>query len=425
MKMPDVIVLAVLGLASAAASCHAAQAMTDLLAGPAAENFGWTFDNGREFPGASGRLSVDAAAKHNGKDSLRLDGDFTKGGNYVQAAGPLPGKDIREISFWLRAPGSDGLALRIIDGSGQCHQITLKIQQTDDWQQVVFPLARFFAKRGTPEAAPIVAKYEFWGGANDGQWHGPGKTLVVLTGPSGDKKVRTLWLNDVKAVDAPPAPAVASAGDVKTLVKLDEAADGQTEWTFDNGQEFRGAKGSLSVVKIGDAGASKTAHPTAERWDEREGQSCLKLAGDFTGGGAESDPIPAMGHPSRVVSIGGQEGGCPYGRGLRPGSRPALSVFPSVPQTGHGASERPNLLREQVGTRARRPAGQGTAARWGRRARGRVAGRCGAGRPRWRSSRTRSPASSVPQYTQFAPNHMPKTASRGWKWPDYRETCDF
>ncbi|MBE3124016.1 MAG: hypothetical protein IMZ65_04360, partial [Planctomycetes bacterium] len=270
MKRPYLIVLAMLGLASAATGTYAAQAMMDLLPGPAAENFGWTFDNGQEFPGATGKLSVDAAAKHNGKDSLRLDADFTKGGNYVQAAGPLPDKDIGELSFWLRAPGSDALAIRIIDAGGQCHQINLKIQQTDEWQQVVFPLARFFAKRGTPDAVPIVAKYEFWGGANDGKWHGPGKTLVVLTGPSGDKKVRTLWLNDAKAVEAPAAPAVASAGDVKTVVKLDEVEEGRTEWTFDNGQEFAGAKGSLSVVKDG----------------PQEGQSCLKLAADFTGGGA-------------------------------------------------------------------------------------------------------------------------------------------
>lgn len=263
-------VLATVALLWAAASTYAAQAMTDLLAGPAAENYGWTFDNGREFPGATGKLSVDADARHNGKDSLRLDGDFTKGGNYVQAAGPLPGEDIREISFWLRAPGTDSLAVRIVDGSGQCHQINLKIQQTDDWQQVVFPLGRFFAKRGTPDAVPIVAKYEFWGGAGDGKWHGPGKTLVVLTGPSGDVKVRTLWLNDVKAVAAPAAPAVASVADVKTLVRLDEVDEGKTEWTFDNGQEFPGAKGSLSVVKEG----------------PQEGQNCLKLAGDFAGGGA-------------------------------------------------------------------------------------------------------------------------------------------
>ena len=204
-------VLAMAALLWAAASTYAAQAMTDLLAGPAAENYGWTFDNGREFPGATGKLSVDAAAKHNGKDSLRLDGDFTKGGNYVQAAGALPDKDTGELSFWLRAPGSDVLTIRIVEAAGQCHQINLKIQPTDDWQQVVFPLARFFAKRGTPDAVPIVAKYEFWGGANDGKWHGPGKTLVVLTGPSGDKKVRKIWLNDVKAVEAPASPAVVSA----------------------------------------------------------------------------------------------------------------------------------------------------------------------------------------------------------------------
>ena len=35
----------------------AAESMTELLSGSARDNFGWTFDNGSEFPGATGKLS--------------------------------------------------------------------------------------------------------------------------------------------------------------------------------------------------------------------------------------------------------------------------------------------------------------------------------------------------------------------------------
>ena len=219
-------------------------------------------------PALTGKLSVDTAVRHNGKDSLRLEGNFTKGGGYVQAGGKLPETDIREISFWLRDPGGDHLTLRIDDGSGQCHQINLKIQETGEWQPIVIPLARFFAKRGTPDAVPIVAKYEFWGGANDGNWHGPGKRMFVLLGASRDKKLQTIWLSDVRAFAAPARPATAAA-DIKTLVRLDQYDEAEAEWTFDNGQEFPGALGSLAIAKDQPA----------------KGQSCLVLAGDFTRGG--------------------------------------------------------------------------------------------------------------------------------------------
>ena len=40
----------------------------------------WKFNNGQEFPGATGSLTVDADAKREGRASLKLAGDFTKGG---------------------------------------------------------------------------------------------------------------------------------------------------------------------------------------------------------------------------------------------------------------------------------------------------------------------------------------------------------
>ena len=87
---------------------------------------GWTFDNGREFPGATGGLTVDADAKHDGHDILKLVGDFTKGGNYVQAGRKIDKVDVRELTMWVRNPDADKFTLRLSDAGGQTHQIVMK-----------------------------------------------------------------------------------------------------------------------------------------------------------------------------------------------------------------------------------------------------------------------------------------------------------
>jgi len=229
----------------------------------------WKFDNGREFPGATGSLAVDPPAQRDGKDSLKLAGDFTEGGNYVQAGRDLD-MDIRILRMWLRNPDAEQLTFRIVDASGQCHQLNLKIQPSAEWQQLTFPLAEFFARKGGSDAVPNVAKYENWGGAKDAKWHGPAKGLYILLGRKGDQKVATLWLNDVTIIEPPGATAGTKAAEVATLIPVDMVVEGEPDATFDNGQEFPGAKGSLTVVQD----------------LPEKGQACLKLAGDFTKGGA-------------------------------------------------------------------------------------------------------------------------------------------
>src|ERR1035437_6836051 len=83
MKRLSILILVLWALFGVAMMARAADAATDLLAGDAAASYGWGFDNGQEFPGATGKVSVDATTRYNGKDSLKLEGDFTKGGNYV------------------------------------------------------------------------------------------------------------------------------------------------------------------------------------------------------------------------------------------------------------------------------------------------------------------------------------------------------
>jgi len=82
---------------------------------------GWSFGNGPEFPGAKGSLDLDASTTHAGHPALHLVSDLSGGGNYVQM-----GRDVRALhlsldtlSFWIKAPGLTGMAMRLIDGTGQ------------------------------------------------------------------------------------------------------------------------------------------------------------------------------------------------------------------------------------------------------------------------------------------------------------------
>ena len=167
---------------------------------------GWTFNNGQEFPGATGSLAVDAVAKREGRASLKLTGDFTKGGNYVEAGRKIDGVDIRELSMWIRSPDLERFTVRINDASGQTHQIDIKTERGPDWRRVVLPLERFFAKRGDADAVTSIAKYESWGGAKDGAWHGPATAIYILIGKTEEKKQVDLWLSDVSIVPRAAAP---------------------------------------------------------------------------------------------------------------------------------------------------------------------------------------------------------------------------
>ncbi len=226
----------------------------------------WTFNNGAEFPGAAGALTFDTDAK-SGEVSLNLVGDFTKGGNYVQVGRPIDKLDVRELSMWVRGPDAQ-LTIRLVDASGQTHQFNLKLEAKTEWQRLTFPLERFFERRGKADAVDTVAKYESWGGDKDGRWHGPAKGLYILLGNNDpNNKVRTLSLRDITVL---PRPIAVPGALAQSVIQLNEIAEGEHDWRFSRGEEFKGAAGSLTVVKD----------------QPFKGQACLKLAGDFTAGGA-------------------------------------------------------------------------------------------------------------------------------------------
>ncbi len=170
---------------------------------------GWGFSDGREFPGASGSLTVDESAKDGGHATLKLSGNFEKGGAYVNLGRRLPNVPVHAIRFRLRAPGRDALGLQITDGSGQTHQMQLGLARSDDWQEATLPLEDFFARRGQADAVTTVSRYETWGGAKDGKWHGAATGLYVFLSPTESTKTPVLW---VSAIDVVP-PVFAFSAD--------------------------------------------------------------------------------------------------------------------------------------------------------------------------------------------------------------------
>ena len=218
------IVLAIRGvalaalLASAPTGAAAEEAVPLLEAGQ--ENFGWRFDPGGEFPGAKGALSVDASVKKDDQPALKLEADFTGGGNYVQALRDVPGLDVETIAFWLKADAPvPSVTLRVLDQS-VCHQVGLVLKPTADWQEVVLPLRRFFKNN---REDPAVGKYESWGGPNDNAWHGPCKGLCLLAVPPPERKTVTLWIHDLRIVQPPPT---ASTTILPVALSAERAAPG-------------------------------------------------------------------------------------------------------------------------------------------------------------------------------------------------------
>jgi hypothetical protein len=158
---------------------------------------GWKFIGGQEFPGAKGSLERDTDAAHAGKASYRLRADFSGGGAYVgcwRDLAALAVRDLKEIRLWIKSSNVAAFGVRINDASGQCHQKkAIPLAKTGEWQEVVL------------KVQDIVGD-EHWGGANDGQWHGPatGFGLNISKGDVADAAKGTLWLDDATALVVPP-----------------------------------------------------------------------------------------------------------------------------------------------------------------------------------------------------------------------------
>jgi hypothetical protein len=162
----------------------------------------WAFQNGSEFPGASGNLSETAGVS--GK-AARLAYNFSCGGDYWTAlAGRQCGRyvamgtgrlassmtantgDVPSISFdWRNIQATATPTLRVVDSTGQTLQFAVPSRSLENingtaWQTAIVPIAK---------------SANFWGGAGDGVFHAPLKSLTYMAGgvalpsPAGDIEI--------------------------------------------------------------------------------------------------------------------------------------------------------------------------------------------------------------------------------------------
>jgi hypothetical protein len=234
----------------------------------------WSVNPGPEFPGATGRLSLAGAAA--GGPGLRLDYDFTGGGNYVTLARGLDLAAAAEISFWVRQEGNCPGFIRLADATGQEHAGSYAAV-FGEWTKVVIPLdASHFGQH--------------WQGANDGHFHFPLRRLLIGVNRGGGA-TGSLFVRDLETRATPVGAALAAQARDALL----DRGDDLDTWSVDPGAEFPGAVGALGLA------------PTAG------GRQCLRLQYDFTGGGNYVTAARALdlGATSEITFWVRQEGNTP------------------------------------------------------------------------------------------------------------------
>ena len=177
--------------------------------------------------------------------------------------------DIRELSIWLRNPNRrDRLTLRINDATNQTRSDFAENREERRMAEHRLAARTIFHSPRTSRCGDQHRQIRISVGRSQGRylaWPCNGDLLDWLETERG--KTRAIWLNDVTIA---PRPLEVPGAGTAVNVALDEVLDGNHDWRFTKGEEFKGANGSLSVIKD---------EPT-------KGETSFELAGDFTGGGA-------------------------------------------------------------------------------------------------------------------------------------------
>ncbi|NLX23111.1 MAG: hypothetical protein GXY55_15780 [Phycisphaerae bacterium] len=290
----------------AASWCVAAVATFD----DAAALEGWTFYEGREFPGATGRIAWEGGDGRAAPGCLALHHDFAGGGNYVQAGWTLPrDNQARSVRLWLRKPHRHRVTFRCVDSQGQTFQKGVDYD-FDEWQQIEIELTGW---------------QSFFGGAADGRVRFPIRQFAILIENNAEPRQGVLLIDDVELIEG-AADAEATADSLATYTASDFA--GQPGWSagggegnrfedrvwtyaFNEGREpaltshfsLLGRPRSLRLVVAGDTLGSAVHVELGSHF-----QTFYREIGRLTGQGEQAIEVP-LGDMSTWQHRGGQDDG--------------------------------------------------------------------------------------------------------------------
>jgi MYXO-CTERM domain-containing protein len=149
----------------------------------------WTFQNGAEYPGATGSMSIATGA---GGRALMINYDFSSGGAYVAVERVLEQpRSAIALRLGARLPADAVLGVRVRDATGQ-------------W--LSYPVPRALAPLGGNVWFKSVVALNnadtYWAGANDGKVHPPIDRVAVTLTAAGLEKTGNAQVDKIELLDS-------------------------------------------------------------------------------------------------------------------------------------------------------------------------------------------------------------------------------
>jgi len=285
-RLKSVLFSSVLSLAIAPLS----RAITTLNFESAANQTGWTFSTGPEYPGARGSLSFPSAS---GNTCGEMDLDFTPFSPlpanfnpcYVMATRTLSSAEAANVTrLQMRLMGSTSAIIpriRILDSSGQTLQYSLTLS---------LPMTSLSSTGWLWESANLSTSASHWGGANDGVMHAPMKAISLIAEANGYRSTGSLQFDDLSLL---------GSGGTLTV----NLADGVLNTPFAK-TAFADHTGVVLHV-IGDTVALNTIASTGFRWVRTDltWSSIEKVAGVYDFSAFDAFVSSAETKNLRVIAI--------------------------------------------------------------------------------------------------------------------------
>ncbi|MCU6707819.1 S-layer homology domain-containing protein [Paenibacillus sp. J5C_2022] len=130
----------------------------------------WAFSFGDTPAVKSSYQVIESVKSYKGSRAGQILADFSQrptGSPYASIKKELDDLDIEQMAFWIKTSDLKSVRIRTTDSTGQTFQQRITLQDTSDWQQVVIN------EMGSNS-------FEYWNGANDGEWHKPATAITIL-----------------------------------------------------------------------------------------------------------------------------------------------------------------------------------------------------------------------------------------------------